>query len=366
MNPRSPSGVLLPLVALSVVVAPLATPAAGQVSADRFAGMPARSIGPAGNTGRISAIDALVSDPNVVYVGAASGGLWRSLNGGQTWRAVFDDWPVSAIGAVSVNQAAPDIVWVGIGEVTGTENRELAAVYRSLDGGETWAARGLVGLEGIHRMLLHPADAEIAYAGVSGGLWQDGEDRGVYKTTDGGLTWNRVLFVDERTGVSDLVMDPSDPNRLLAAMSSSRRFPWSVEARGPGSGLFLTLNGGDSWIRLEVGDGMPAGDLGRIALDVFPGDPRVVHALVDAGEGEGVLLRSYNRGRTWQTVRRSADLFSPIDDPSGIVADPVDESRLFHLSSRLSVSDDGGETFRPDGWAPALPRRGRALGYRVL
>ena len=357
MKLRSTSGVLLSLFALSVVAVPVAEPAMGQVSADRFAGMPARSIGPAGTTGRISAIDAVVSDPNIVYVGAASGGLWKSVNGGQTWRAVFDDQPVSAIGTVAVNQANPDVVWVGIGEGRGTADPTVATVYRSLDGGETWAARGLVGLEGVHRILLHPGDPEIVYAGVSGRIWQAEGDGGVYKTTDGGQTWLRVLFVDGITGVSDLVMDPSDPNRLLAAMSSSRRSPWSVEPKGPGGGLFLTRDGGTSWIRLEEADGVPGGDLGRIALYVFRGDPRVVHALVDSGEG--LLLRSYNRGRTWQTVRRSPDLISPVDDPSGIVADPVNESRLFHLSSRLSVSDDGGATFRPNG-------RGSALGYRVL
>ena len=359
MKLRSTSGVLLPLFALSVVVAPVAEPAMGQVSADRFTGMPARSIGPAGTVGRISTIDAVVSDPNVVYVGAATGGLWKSVNGGQTWRTIFDDQPVSAIGTVAVSQANPDVVWVGIGEGNGTAGPTVATVYRSLDGGETWAARGLVGLEGVNRILLHPGEPEIVYAGVSGPTWQAGGDRGVYKTTDGGQTWTHVLFVDEITGVSDLVMDPSDPNRLLAAMSSSRKSPWSLEPRGPGSALFLTRDGGDSWIRLEEGDGVPGGDLGRIALDVFRGDPRVIHALVDSGEGVGVLLRSYNRGRTWQTVRRSPDLISSVDDPGGIVADPVNESRLFHLSSRLSVSDDGGETFRPNG-------RGSDLGYRVL
>ena len=357
MKLRSTSGVLLSLFTLSVVVAPVAEPAMGQVSADRFAGMSARSIGPAGTTGRISAIDAVVSDPNVVYVGAANGGLWKSVNGGQTWRAVFDEQPVSAIGAVAVNQANPNVVWVGIGEGRGTADPTVASVYRSLDGGETWAARGLVGLEGVHRILLDPGDPETVYAGVSGPTWRAGGDRGVYKTTDGGQTWTHVLFVDEITGVSDLIMDPSDPSRLLAAMSSSRRSPWSLEPRGPGSGLFLTRDGGVSWIRLEEGDGVPEGDLGRIALYVFRGDPRLVHALVDTGEG--VLLRSYNRGRTWQTVTRSPDLISPVGDPSAIVADPVTESRLFHLSSRLSVSDDGGETFRANG-------RGSALGYRVL
>ena len=356
MKPRS-SGVLLPLLALFMFLTPVAEPALAQVSADRFTGMPARSIGPARATGRISAIDAVVADPNVVYVGAASGGVWKSVNGGQTWRAVFDDQPVSSIASIVLNQANPSMVWVGIGEGNGAGDTAVAGVYRSLDGGDTWAAGGLLGIEGVHRILLHPSIPEIVYAGVSGLKWEDGEARGVYKTTDGGQTWNRVLFVDEGTGVSDLVMDPSDPDRLLAAMWSTRGYPWSVETRGPGSGLFLTQDGGESWIRMAGVDGLPPGDLGRIALDIFRGDPRVVYALVDAGEG--VLLRSDNRGRTWRTVRRSPDLMSPLDDPSDIVADPLNESRLYYLSSRLSVSEDGGENFLNDG-------SGSGPGYRVL
>ena len=354
---RSTSGVLLHLFALSLFVTSVAEPAVGQVSADHFVGMSARNIGPAGGTGRISAIDAVVADPNVVYVGAASGGLWKSVNGGQTWRSVFDGQPVSDIGSVVINQASPNMVWVGIGEGNGTRDPAMAAVYRSLDGGDTWAPRGLPGLERVHRILSHPTSPDIVYAGVSGVRWADGGSPGVYKTTDGGQTWIRVLFVDERTGVSDLLMDPSDPDLLLAAMWSSREYPWSVEPRGPGSGLFLTRDGGESWIRLGEEDGLPGGDLGRIALDVFRGDPRVVHALVDSGDG--ALLRSYNRGRTWQTVRSSPDLISPLDHPSEVVADPFNESRLFHLSARLSVSDDGGETFRSTG-----PISGP--GFRVL
>jgi len=328
-----------------------------QVSADWFAGMPVRSLGPAGRAGRISAMDALVSDPNIVYAGATTGGLWKSENGGQTWRAVFDDQPVSNIGAVAINQASPDIVWVAIGGESPTKDPTLAAVYRSLDAGETWTAGGLDGLEGIDRILLHPTNPDVVFAGVSGSKWEAGVDRGVYKTMDGGLTWTRALFVDENTGVSDLVMDPSDPDRLIAAMWSTRTSPWSAELKGPGSGLFLTRDGGESWIRLEEGDGIPGGDLGQIKLAVFRGDPRVVHALADAGDG--VLLRSYNRGRTWGTVVRSPELISDVDDPSGIVADPTNEARLFHLASGLSVSDDGGETFTPLG-------RGNNVGYRVL
>ena len=184
-----------------------------------------------------------------------------------------------------------------------------------------------------------------------------GPDRGIYKTSDGGLTWTQALFVDETTGVSDLVMDPSDPDHLIAAMWSRRNSPWSEETKGPGSGLFLTSDSGESWIRLAEGDGVPGGDLGRIKLDVFRGDPRVVSALLDADEG--VLLRSYNRGRTWETVVRSPELISSIDDPIGLVSDPTNESRLFHLSSGLSVSVDGGETFTP-------VRHGTGAGYQVL
>ncbi len=365
MKRTSKSGVLLPLLALSLFVAPVAEPAMGQVSADQFARMSARSIGPAGGTGRISAIDAVEADPNVIYVGAAPGGIWKSVNGGQTWRAVFDDQPISDIGSIVINQAFPNVVWVGIGEGNSTGDPGVAAAYRSLDGGETWAPAGLLGLEGVHRILLHPSNPDIVYAGVSGVKWEDGGDSGVYKTTDGGQTWIRVLFVDERTGVSDLVMDPSDPDLLFAGMFSSRAYPWSVEPKGPGSGLFLTRDGGEYWVRLDEEDGLPGGDVGRIALDVFRDDPRVVHALVDSGEG--VLLRSYDRGRTWRTVTRSPDLISPLDDPSDIVADPLNESKLFHLSTRLSVSDDGGVTFRDNGGA-TLRNDGSASrpGFRAL
>ena len=259
-----------------------------------------------------------------------------------------NDQPISDIGSVAINQASPNLVWVGIGEENGSGDPAAAAVYRSLDGGDTWVPRGLLGLEGVRRILLHPSNPDIAYAGVSSLKWQDGGDPGVYKTTDGGQTWVRVLAVDERTGVADLVMDPRDPDRLLAAMSSRRTDPWSGEPSAPGGGLFLTRDGAGSWITLGEEDGLP-GDLGRISLDLFPGDPRVAHALV--GSGEGVLLRSYNRGRIWQTVRRGPDLISSLEDPSEIVADPLNESKLYRLSAQLSVSDDGGETFLSDGRA---------------
>ena len=271
-------------VCAMVLAATMASSTAhAQVSPDLLSAMTARSIGPAGMSGRIAAIDALVSDPNVVYVGAATGGLWKSVNGGQTWRPIFDDQRVSGIGAVAVSQSHPDIVWVGTGEGNPRNSAGVGAgVYRSLDGGKTWSFLGLEKSERIHRIVLHPTDPNIAYVGAMGPAWSDGDERGVFKTTDGGRSWDRVLFVNESTGISDLVMDPENPAKLIAGMWQFRRSPWFFESGGAGSGLYITYDGGDTWRRLTAADGLPEGELGRIGLSIYPGDPRIVYALVEA------------------------------------------------------------------------------------
>ena len=189
-----------------------------------FVGLSARSIGPAGMSGRIAAIDAVESDPNIIFVGAATGGLWKSVNGGQSWDPLFDEQRVLGIGSVAVFQASPDIVWVGTGEGNPRNSAGVGAgIYKSMDGGQSWTLLGLEGSERIHRIVLHPTDPDVAYAGVMGPAWSDGEERGVYRTTDGGATWERVLFVNHRTGIADLVMDPSNPKKLFAAMWEFRR-----------------------------------------------------------------------------------------------------------------------------------------------
>jgi len=310
-----------------------------------LAALEARSLGPAGMSGRITAIDAVSSDPDLVFVGAATGGLWKSVNGGQTWTPVFEREPVLGIGAVAVFQPDPDIVWAGTGEGNPRNSAGVGqGLYRSTDGGATWTFLGLGSSERIHRIVLHPSDPNVAWVGVMGPAWSDGEERGVYRTTDGGATWERVLFVNERTGISDLVMDPADPDRLLAAMWEFRRRPWFFESGGPGSGLYLTRDGGDTWTRLTAENGLPDGELGRIGLATAAGRPGVVFALVEASRS--ALLRSDDGGVSWRTVNDEKGIAPRPFYYADIFVDPEDPLRIYNLSSRMNLSEDGGRTFR--------------------
>ncbi len=310
-----------------------------------LAALEARSIGPAGMSGRITTIDAVASDPDLVFVGAATGGVWKSVNGGQTWMPVFDGEPVLGIGAVAVFQPDPDIVWVGTGEGNPRNSAGVGqGLYRSTDGGANWTFLGLESSERIHRIVLHPSDPDVAWVGVMGPAWSDGEERGVYRTTDGGATWERVLYVNERTGIADLVMDPSDPDHLLAAMWEFRRWPWFFESGGPGSGLYLSRDGGDTWTHLTAKNGLPDGDLGRIGLATAAGDPGVVFALVEAFRS--ALLRSDDGGESWRTVNDEEGIAPRPFYYADIFVDPEDPLRIYSLGSRLNLSEDGGRSFR--------------------
>ncbi|MCJ7627355.1 MAG: hypothetical protein MUO50_03095, partial [Longimicrobiales bacterium] len=314
------------------------------VNPDHFSAMTARSIGPAGMSGRIAAIEAVESDPNVIFVGAATGGLWKSVNGGQSWESLFDDQRVLGIGAVAVFQPDPDIVWVGTGEGNPRNSAGVGAgIFKSLDGGRSWTFLGLGRSERIHRIVLHPTDPNVAYAGVMGPAWSDGEERGVYRTVDGGSTWERVLFVNQRTGISDLIMDPLNPDKLFAGMWEFRRWPWRFESGGAGSGLYITQDGGTTWTRLSSQEGLPEGDLGRIGLAIARNEPDVVYALVEAGRS--ALIRSEDGGMTWQTVNDDEGVASRPFYYADIFVDPENKLRLFNLHSRLTRSEDGGESF---------------------
>jgi photosystem II stability/assembly factor-like uncharacterized protein len=330
------------LLLLSLVAATLTR---AQVDPDLLAGMKARAIGPASMSGRVAAIDALESNPNIVYVGAATGGVWKSVDGALSFTPLFDDQPVAAIGAVSVFQANPDIVWVGTGEGNPRNSMSVGnGVYKSLDGGTTWKHLGLEQTERIHRIILHPKNPDVAWVAAMGRAWGQNPERGVFKTTDGGKTWAKVLYGDPRTGAADLIIDPSNPDKLFAAMWEYQRWPWFFNSGGPGSGLFVTHDGGANWKRLTEEDGMPKGILGRIGLAIARSNPQIVYALVEAGTS--ALLRSDDGGKKWTAVNTDPATANRPFYYADIRVDPKDPNRVYNLFSLISLSTDGGRTFK--------------------
>jgi len=340
------------LAAAALVLVLPAAPLAAAVDPALLAGMEARSIGPAAMSGRVAAIESSSAHPEIVYVGAATGGVWKSTDGGLTWKPVFDDQPVASIGAIAIDPSNPDTVWVGTGEGNPRNSVSVGnGIYRSLDGGRTWQHLGLeIGLdktEHIHDIFVDPTDSRVVYVGALGQVWGENPERGVYKTEDGGQTWKRILYVDERTGVADLVMDPANPRKLIAALWDYRRQPWAFRSGGPGSGLYITYDGGADWKKMTEEDGMPKGDLGRIGLAFAPSDPRTVYALVEAKES--ALLRSTDGGATWKSINTDPDV-SPRPFYFGQIAvDPGNPGRLYRLATDLTVSDDAGKTFATIG-----------------
>jgi photosystem II stability/assembly factor-like uncharacterized protein len=316
-----------------------------ELDPDLLAGLKARSIGPAGMSGRVAAIEALASDPDVVYVGAASGGIWKSTNGGLSFKPVFDDQPLASIGALAVFQQNPDIVWAGTGEANTRNSVSVGnGVYKSLDGGQTWTHLGLENTERIHRIVLHPTDPDIAYVAAPGRLWGEDPERGVFKTQDGGKTWRKVLYLDERTGAADLALDPKNPHRLFAALWQFRRWPYFFRSGGPGSGLYVSLDAGETWTRLQEEDGLPKGDLGRIAVAIAPSDPSVVYALVEAEKS--ALLRSADGGKSFVKVNERFDIAPRPFYFADLRVDPKDPKRLYNVGYLIQVSEDSGKTFQ--------------------
>ncbi|MGD2152585.1 MAG: hypothetical protein PVG79_04905, partial [Gemmatimonadales bacterium] len=340
----------------ALLVAGLAAPLQAQVDPELLAGMRARSIGPAGMSGRIASVDVVISNPNIIYVGTATGGVWKSVTGGMTFDPVFDDQPVHAIGAVRVFQASPDIVWVGTGE--GNPRNSVSGtgwgVFKSMDAGRTWTHLGLENSERIHRIALHPSNPDVAYVGAMGSMWKPNPERGLYKTEDGGATWRKILYVNENTGVGDMEMDPTNPNKLIVAMWDYQRWPWFFRSGGPGSGLYLTVDGGRNWKRLTEHDGLPEGDLGRIGLAIAPSDPSIVYALIEAKEN--ALYKSEDGGFTWRMINDGENIGSRPFYYYDLRVDPKDANRVYSLWSLVSLSTDGGRSFEMlVGWGSAHP-----------
>ena len=303
-----------------------------------------RNIGPGGMSGRVTAIDVVTNNPDVMYVGTASGGLWKSTSGGIKWEPIFDKEVTASIGAVAIQQSNPSVIWVGTGE--GNPRNSLNGgygVYKSLDGGKTWMSMGLEKTRHIHRIKIDPMDPNTVYVGAIGSPWGEHPERGVFKTTDGGQTWEKVLFVNNSTGVADLVMDPTNPNKLIAAMWEHKREPWFFNSGGPGSGLYMTHDGGKNWKKLTEEDGLPAGNLGRMGVAIAPGKPNIVYALVEAKKN--ALYKSEDGGFKWKKINEKEDIGNRPFYYSEIYVDPENENRVFSVFTYVNVSQDGGKNF---------------------
>jgi photosystem II stability/assembly factor-like uncharacterized protein len=319
--------------------------AAQAQDADTFAGLKARSIGPAGMSGRIAAIDVVESNPNIIYVGAATGGVWQSTDGGTTWRPIFDDQAVHAIGAVAVFQANPSVIWVGTGEGNVRNSVSIGnGVYRSIDAGRTWQHLGLEKSERIHRIALHPVRPEVAYVCATGPEWGEHKERGVFKTEDAGKTWRHVLAVNEKTGCGDMAMDPSNPDKLFASMWEFRRWPWFFHSGGPGSGLYVTHDGGGAWRKLQEEDGLPKAPYGRIGLAIARSSPSTVYAMVEAEKS--AVIRSDDGGLKWRTMNDKPNVNPRPFYYADITVDPQRPDLLYSIDYEIRASEDGGKTFR--------------------
>jgi photosystem II stability/assembly factor-like uncharacterized protein len=333
-------------------------------------------LGPTNISGR--ATDAAILQPRgatyTIFVAEATGGLWRSKNEGVTWEPVFDQGPTSSIGDVTVASSNPSIVWVGTGEANIFRSSNAGAgVWKSTDGGDTFRHMGLVGTSTIPRILIHPSSPDVVFVAASGNEWSDNPDRGVFKTTDGGRTWNKVLFVSNRTGAIDLVMDPRDPNTLYAATWQRVREKWNDPRNEPNyseSGIWKSTDGGANWT--QINSGLPEGRFrGRIGIDVARSNPNVLYAFVDnyeigreppAGETDAygrprggvikgaTIYRSDNAGASWRQVSESSPAMERASGTYGWVfgqvrVDPNNENKVFFMGLGLNVSEDGGKTF---------------------
>jgi photosystem II stability/assembly factor-like uncharacterized protein len=353
-----------------------------------FAGLTWRSIGPVNTSGRIDdfAVARVPGQSDAIYVGTATGGVFKSVNGGVSWSPVFDHVDgMMSIGDLAVAPSNPNVVWAGTGEANNRQSSSWGdGVYKSVDAGQTWANMGLRETRHIARIVVDPANADVVYVAAVGHLWGPNPERGVFKTTDGGSSWKKVLFIDENTGANDIVMDPQNPKILVASMYQRQRKEWGFDGGGPGSGIYRSTDAGATWH--PVTKGLPAGDKGRIGLDIFKGDGKFVEAIVEAAGGEGRgcgarapdasappgaggrgagrggpppantgpatpgggLYRSLDGGESWEFL-------SPQDVRpsyySQIRIDPRDRNRVYELGSNrgFCFSDDGGRTFTDRG-----------------
>ncbi|HEX8184983.1 MAG TPA: glycosyl hydrolase, partial [Blastocatellia bacterium] len=315
------------------------------MSMPTFNGMRFRLIGPAFTSGRIVDIAVDPTDKSRYYVAAASGGVWKTTNAGITWTSIFDNEGSYSIGVVVLDPKNPLTIWVGSGENNSQRSVSYGdGVYRSDDGGKTWKNVGLKASERIGQIAIDPRESNIVYVAAQGPLWGPGGDRGLYKTTDGGKTWNKALNISENTGVTDIVIDQNTPDTLYAASYQRRRHVYTLVNGGPESAIYKSTDAGATWNKLRAG--LPNVDMGRIGLAISPVDSNVLYATIEAADRRGGIFRSSDRGGSWE--RRN-----PYDTTAmyygHIYADPKEVDRVYVMNVLLLVSDDGGRNLRPLG-----------------
>ena len=312
-----------------------------------YSAIQARHIGPALKSGRITDLEAHTLKENILYVGTAGGGVWKSVDAGINFSPVFDDH-CQSIGTICVDPNDPDgTIWVGTGE-TWTRNSTSVGcgIYKSVDGGKSWKLKGLENSERISSIIVFPGNSNIVFTGVLGTLWGDNKDRGVYKSSDGGDTWEKILYINEQTGCSDLVMDPTNPNIMYAAFWEFRRHPWNFVSGGYSSGLYKTIDGGKTWNKLQ--NGFPQGKLGRIAIAIAPSKPNILYSVVEAEKNSG-LYRSDDKGEHWNFLNGDFALTIRPFYFSRIVVDPSNPDIVIKAGLQGAISRDGGKRFKSTG-----------------
>ena len=314
----------------------------GQLSSGTLSGMKFRALGPAMTSGRIADIAVNPENHKEYYIAVASGGVWKTTNAGITYQPLFDGQGSYSIGCVTIDPNNPHVIWVGTGENNGQRSVAYGdGIYRSMDGGKSWKNMGLKKSEHIGKILVDPRNSNVVYAAAQGPLWSNGGDRGLYKTIDGGTTWEPILTISKYTGVSDIVMDPRDPDVIYATAYQRRRRVFTFISGGPESAILKTTNGGESWDTLR--SGIPNVDLGRIGLAISPANPDIVYAIIEAENGKGGFYRSTNRGASWE---KRDGYFTSGNYYQEIVCDPKDPDKVYSLDTWAHITTDGGKTFK--------------------
>ena len=306
-----------------------------------ISGLTWRNVGPALTSGRISDFAFNPNNPYEYFVATAAGGVWKTINSGVTYTPVFDAQGSYSIGCVTMDPNNSNVIWVGTGENNNQRSVSYGdGVYKSEDGGKSWKNVGLKNSEHIGKIIVHPENSDVVYVAAIGPLWNKGGERGLYKTEDGGKTWNAVLTVDEHTGVNDVVMDPRDPDVLYASTFQRRRHVYTYVGGGPGSAIHKSVDGGTNWSKITKG--LPEEELGRIGMAISPANPEIIYAIVEAANGKGGFFASTNRGASWE--KRGSHVTSG-NYYQEIIADPVDEHTVYSMDTWMSVTHNGGKSF---------------------